>query len=772
MDDPLAPSSSSQTPSQTSQTSIFLGKDGSPLIVFIEASSVEHRPKIVRRLKDYGAKLTSDPLDAQIILVMPATDAGMSFVRDWGSVEGKVILDCSWPKICVDAGRALLEDDHWAACRLQHEGDAGPNPLPTPRNTPVEFHRSRSLLPDSGIYASSSSQSQTPKEKALPPPPPSTSSTDTMPITPTDAIPQSTQPYPAPSSLMQPFASQYTMQMPAMYNPMMTPQMMMMDPGQMQMMAMAHFMAQSNNEAFKTAFQDALNSKIGSHMPSALYNPLDQPSPVQEQALPFPRIPSTSSEGNSKKKRSRSTSPSNRGRSLSILSDSLPPRSSKDKKGKRRAISSSKRRKISPSPFRGTVGSSQKTEPIGNSSQKKVFTTKSGREFSFFVQIDLKNRFNVVDAIKKNGGRIEKDAVNADYMVLYSANKNQKPFKALLESARSAGKPAVPTRFIFDCVNERCLLDEADYEFGSLIKPNSKHSPTKVEQLSSDDDAERKRVARNAREADRRRQSKLDKEAETKAARKIISKTKTEGSPTLKKNHSLDETSLVGRRTPTPPGEHTRQPWGNNYRFSSAEDKFALDYAEILLDRDHTISHSALGSKIHKHLPHHSVASWRSHLTTISEGKIDQWRKRSSIAYRKALRQPGPSSQSAMPKVDVEDSIVIELSSSPVPSAAPHLDVEEQSIMEFNSSPPSAEVLNRSTVSNTTEPDEEDPLAKDIETMAQFYAGALGNNASEEEHWASLVAQHTCRTAPSWDDFYDAHHPEVVARYTELTTNP
>lgn len=51
-----------------------------------------------------------------MILVDPYTKEGQRFVRDWGSDPGKVVLDASWVHKCINAGRALLEDDGWAGC--------------------------------------------------------------------------------------------------------------------------------------------------------------------------------------------------------------------------------------------------------------------------------------------------------------------------------------------------------------------------------------------------------------------------------------------------------------------------------------------------------------------------------------------------------------------------------------------------------------------------------------------------------------------------------
>ena len=50
---------------------------------------------------------------SRIILVDPGTNEGRQFVRDWGVDQGKVVLNYVWAYHCMDAGRALLENDNY-----------------------------------------------------------------------------------------------------------------------------------------------------------------------------------------------------------------------------------------------------------------------------------------------------------------------------------------------------------------------------------------------------------------------------------------------------------------------------------------------------------------------------------------------------------------------------------------------------------------------------------------------------------------------------------
>jgi len=171
-----------------------------------------------------------------------------------------------------------------------------------------------------------------------------------------------------------------------------------------------------------------------------------------------------------------------------------------------------------------------------------------------------------------------------------------------------AGKIAIPSRYIYDCVEQGALLDPSDYEFEVISKtPNKRKQSTlkkKGEQESNDEvdnEVETKRIRKNEREAERRKIIKQKKENEAKALqkRKIDAETQAEkvSSP---KVDAVDVSKQVGRRTPTPPPEHTREMWGNGYKFSLAENQFALAYAELLVSRDHTVSMNSVCNAIQK----------------------------------------------------------------------------------------------------------------------------------------------------------------------------
>jgi len=195
-------------------------------------------------------------------------------------------------------------------------------------------------------------------------------------------------------------------------------------------------------------------------------------------------------------------------------------------------------------------------------------------------------------------------------MVLYAGNQRQKTYEDLLGAAHVAGITTVTSKFVKDCVEQQTLLDHSLYSCESLKKKRKRTISQAGEsdsQGSEVDTAREKLLAhKRAQEAIRRNERKLEKQAEEEARsasklktvkpkpKKLIS-TKKMVSPVI-----AGPSRPAGPRTPTPPPEYLREARGHNYRFSAAENDFALRYGKILVDRDHTISLSAICNAIHK----------------------------------------------------------------------------------------------------------------------------------------------------------------------------
>lgn len=53
------------------------------------------------------------------------TEAGKQFVHDWGSEQGKVVLNWRWAPKVIELGRALLASEDWGGFRVMPDSDGG-----------------------------------------------------------------------------------------------------------------------------------------------------------------------------------------------------------------------------------------------------------------------------------------------------------------------------------------------------------------------------------------------------------------------------------------------------------------------------------------------------------------------------------------------------------------------------------------------------------------------------------------------------------------------
>lgn len=208
----------------------------------------------------------------------------------------------------------------------------------------------------------------------------------------------------------------------------------------------------------------------------------------------------------------------------------------------------------------------------------------------------------------------------ADYAILYAGNQKQKVFKTLLQATHNADVPAVQAKFLYDCLSKGKVLDPTNYlyepEFKQKLKRSVSRASIESESESESegpapkmDDEDRKRLGKNERERERK---KMQKEQEAKrSATPVFTRTNF---PKARRGKSVDVAyprATDGPRTPSPPPEYTREPCPQGYKFSRAEDDFALRFAKILIDRDYTISQSAVISAIHKKVSFLFESPWK-----------------------------------------------------------------------------------------------------------------------------------------------------------------
>ncbi|KAJ7244741.1 hypothetical protein B0H12DRAFT_1236009 [Mycena haematopus] len=232
-----------------------------------------------------------------------------------------------------------------------------------------------------------------------------------------------------------------------------------------------------------------------------------------------------------------------------------------------------------------------------------IFTSESGEPLTFYVAIDVKKRADILQHIRRNGGKILTQTT-ADFVILYSRSKD---FDTLLETVVSSNGTAVKPTFVLDSVAQNTLLDSSQYEY-ELPKKLLRKVPKSASPSAA-----------NARRA-----------------KKAVAVKKERYSPELSRPHLP---------SPSPPPEHNRMPhYGHDgqYRYTIEEDQYALLYCKILFARDRTMTQVVLANKLHA-----KCQSWGNRIAKDLRDDIEQLRKRADIAWRKEQHQQ--SQQSNLP---------------------------------------------------------------------------------------------------------------------------
>ncbi|KAF8168165.1 hypothetical protein B0H34DRAFT_49648 [Crassisporium funariophilum] len=252
--------------------------------------------------------------------------------------------------------------------------------------------------------------------------------------------------------------------------------------------------------------------------------------------------------------------------------------------------------------------------------------------------------------------------------------------------------------------------------------------------------ADKRRLAKNERERDWGRRLREDGDR-PKASASPATKPPKSRSSKPKESDVTPPTMHLGPSSPTPPPEHTRIAKGHRFMYSDPERNYAAQYAKIRLGRDFTISDNALAKALFKKMPHHSLGSWRTYISQLARPEMDELRKRAGIEYRKAQSQ-----RQCQP-----------------------LETPSQQIISDAEEPPSTTATDSPAVVDSVGANQSDVEA-DLKIIAQFFAEEGNDDESQEESviWGRLTAQTQCKTAASWEEFYNDHHEEVVRRYERL----
>ncbi|KAJ4499579.1 hypothetical protein C8R41DRAFT_29180 [Lentinula lateritia] len=716
---------------------IFVDSSGIPLRIFVEDSPLG--PTLVNRLKIHGARITPTIQNAQYIIIESNSFSGHHYERN---LEGK-ILDSSWIGKCIRARRILLEDDDWGGCAVANtaQGEQAP---PDSQYLPPRLMRRPD--PRSGALSAPDIPSTfqfNPTAGVIPFLPQSHTSSNT---------PTSSRGTTAEPAFIA--RQQQDGQSPHPHTPQITPSPNFQAPSFMQTGAMMpsafslnpHLLQmvpnQFQDQNFFMALADVYRANMMNLAALSQFHQPQQPSYSFPEAPPDTTPAPVPAPASSKAKSTESHSGS------SMASSSLPSKElSRNDKGKQKA---------SPAPSSSSTRSF--SEP-----QIPIFT-RNGKSVMFFVQIDLSQRHDLVNQIKKNGGAISNELDKADYAILSSRSKI---FATLFRTSTASGTPAVISSFVHDCIRKgRVLSHDPKY----LVEaPRRQGRPPSDDVGSSKklkaDDVRKGRASHDDIGPSKKRKvevarkekvlqdtpyakKKLKAEAEPRATAfqdiRSAKKSKAEVERVISSNEREQvkkrEISAVDKileskqriPSPPPPPESTRV-FSNNggYAYPPLEREYVETYAKVLFERDHLISNAKIAQKLYQKMPHHTAKSWNTTVGGQLREVIDKARKRAGIAYRKnaynetlGLQQPSTEDGDQFAK--------------------------------------------RQKLSGSDSND------RDIEFIAQFFAEGEANDVEDQDDnraalWERLHARAKWRTASSWEEFYEENHLEVKRHFGEIT---
>ncbi|KAI0361517.1 hypothetical protein OH77DRAFT_1417783 [Trametes cingulata] len=793
----------------TSQASgrAFVDSANQPLRVFVEAAELQSRPRVIRNLKHHGAAIAHDPAEASVILVDPQTTSGGQFVQDWSSEPGKVVLDVRWVQESIKRGRAFLAHDGWGGfCLSENASNTVQNPLPTPRETPSDAQASQAdtmqNLPQFSMPAGTSAsgyQFQQPSQQPQ--------MTQHMPngLPSGTAIPMAGMQTDPNNQVVVPahifaqlvgIASQQGRSSTSIALPQILPQMPMnMMPGQGMPQGYPQqalpFMSQPNVFAqpqYPLSQQPGMFPQQAMNPPFS-YMPGSDTGPPNHYQSPTPATP----DGNSsmyQARRQSSMSDTVRGSPMEdVRTPSLKRKSpSMDggprKAGKERADGrhSSKQRRVSyptdepPLPYPNATPPSTQARHDASSTHEKLFMNDDGEPYKFFVQIDIRPRTRIADAIKKNGGRLVPDIADADFVILGSPST--RTFEERLKQADSCGKSAVRPQWVFQCVEQNEIVDLDDYVFEGLevvkkrgrpsatgkrfilagpnspstSRTNKKRSDlvqdTDEDMAEGDEELQDPVVKEKAKPKGKGKaavkepvkKEKVEKKTD-KSGAKVSSGAKTskaggKGKGTQgESEENLPPPPEFWRPSPPPPTRVVEHMPGKNM-YTKEDLDYVDEYLPILFFRDPDITLSALSEKLHAKMPHHTQKSWQTHIShACRRDKYEKMRRQAHIARRKA----SAAGQRTSDRVDGE------ILQAEMPSDNHSAPVQE------NDAQASA--------------DDFDPFT----VLSEFFAAGGADNLADSEVWGVLSAKYPQLSPQAWEAYWQENNEVVSEAVTRLS---
>ncbi|KAL4242149.1 DNA-binding protein RAP1 [Abortiporus biennis] len=695
-----------------STQAIFVDNEGNPLQVHVDIS-VPSRHRTIRSLKSMGAVM-AEPALSHILLVEPDATAA---IDNYGTQNGPVVLDYGWVSNSIAKGKASLSAEDWGGFRLfsQDTGDEAEaevddgntaqkqNSLPTPRQTPVA----------NGVSASASCP--TPRTE------------NPAPTTPADNS------HPPLTPNMQ-FGTQTNIPMAFPYNIPTTPQPLwgLSQPPQQTPkdgftnMTVPNYMLDTFKEVLYRIQQQAASQSPqgGQYNPSAL-------SPTQ-YARPDPTAPHNDILPPSvKRRKSDSSFPGPSSTPNRIVDTGERPRKH--------------RRTRSVSPESDYASSSDESD--SESSSRPIFSDENYEPLTFVVQVDLKQRKDIVSAIRANGGLISGDLNEAHYVVL---NPHSNCYADLSKTSRELDIPAVQANFILDSVKEGELLDADDYSFDGVKYKHKRGRPYKSMEKEPAKVEKRKKKKEKKKGKEKRRHSspqhmhsRAMNRTTTHQAQSSPSKPKPSGGPSQEVDLALIQT------LPNPPQKVVAYSLGRN-RYTEEEYDYISDVLPLILRYNPEVTIGNLAAIMTYQMPQHTFLSWSAQLGKWKD-RVEEMRKKIMITLRKESRSTHGSTPSNIANNAVNQETRNEPSGSRV-----SLPVESPAAHSASEAP--SDVGRNPDIRQT----------KEFQAITQFLAGGGADDKTDEEAYNNLSALHPYWTGVQWKAYWNANGAVLSAEVNRL----
>ncbi|KAI8990522.1 hypothetical protein BD414DRAFT_483911 [Trametes punicea] len=783
--------------SQASATRLFVDSAGRPLRVFVEAAELLNRPRVIRTLKNNGAQISHSPEEAAVILVDPETASGTQFVQEWGSEPGKVVLDVSWVQESLERGKALLADENWGGfSTTPNTSGSVQNPLPTPRETPPDAQAAQANMqnqipyppPDGSQFAPGTLppgypfqqhpqvvqqlHNNLPSGAAIP-----------MATMQTNPNAQVTLPAQLVAQLVG-LVSQQGLHPASLGLPQMVPQppmnMMQGQPipqgyPQQAISFMSHPSVFSPSPFTISQQSASYNSQQMMNPPLSQMQSLDGGASSQYHS-PTPATPDALSSSvragkHSSMSESMRDSPMDDIRSPSLKRkspsmDRVPSTSSRSKAGMSRTDSehSMKHRRVShpieepllPFPEASPVLMHTRREP-SSPQGRKLFAKENEEPYKFFVQVDIRPRTKIADAIKKNGGKLVPDIADADFVILGAPST--RTFEERLKQAGNYEKVAVRPQWVFACVEQNAIVDPDEFSFERLhvekrrgrpslngkrlvITGSASKSKTLKKDpgsyLDEDDDVAEEDEVQDTLVNDT---SKVKGKAKAKAekskasASERLSKTGAKSKATsAKPKERTASPKAFWRPSPPPPTRVVEHMPGKNM-YTKEDLDYVDEYLPILFFRDPDMTLFSVAEKLYAKMPHHTMKSWQTFISHATRReKVEKMRRQAQIARRKAAA----SSQEVSEQVDA-DTLPQTTEGQRTDSTARNTDVQASG--EFDA----------------------------FTVLTKFFAGGGADNLADVDVWRVLSQKHPEMSPEGWETYWFEHNEAISAAVAELS---